>query len=84
MPPWPGVTEFQQLPGPEHSFLVDKNLIEVLALLAIAAMPTGQWFGVDTLIRRLLQLRKTKQASQAEQKTVTAETKVEPADSTAG
>jgi uncharacterized membrane protein YphA (DoxX/SURF4 family) len=84
MPPWPGVSEFQQLPGPEHSFLIDKNLIEVFALLAIAAMPTGEWFGVDTLIRRLLQLRKTKQASPAEQKTVTAETKAEPAESTAG
>ncbi len=46
MPPWPGVPE---LPGPEHSFIVNKNLIEVIALLALAAMPTGRWFGVDAL-----------------------------------
>lgn len=44
MPPFPGVPE---LPGPEHSFIVNKNLIEVIALLAIAALPTGRWFGVD-------------------------------------
>lgn len=50
LPPWPGVP---QPPGPEHSFLVNKNLIEVIALLAIAALPTGSWFGVDGLIRKL-------------------------------
>ncbi len=44
MPPLPGVPE---LPGPEHSFIINKNLIEVIALLAIAALPTGRWFGVD-------------------------------------
>ena len=43
-PPWPGVPD---APGPEHSFIVNKNLIEVVALLAIAAMPTGRWFGLD-------------------------------------
>lgn len=50
LPPWPGVP---QPPSPEHSFIVNKNLIEVLALLAIAALPTGSWFGVDGLIRKL-------------------------------
>jgi uncharacterized membrane protein YphA (DoxX/SURF4 family) len=44
MPPWPGVPE---VPGPEHSFIVNKNLIEVLALLALATIPTGRWFGLD-------------------------------------
>lgn len=48
MPPWPGVVDFQELPGPEHSYLIDKNLIEVCALLALACMPTGQWFGLDS------------------------------------
>jgi uncharacterized membrane protein YphA (DoxX/SURF4 family) len=46
MPPWPGVPE---APGPEHSFIVNKNFIEIMALLAIAALPTGQWFGLDRL-----------------------------------
>ncbi|HEX6983813.1 MAG TPA: hypothetical protein VF170_00485, partial [Planctomycetaceae bacterium] len=48
-PPWPGVPVD---PGPEHAFIVNKNLIEVVALLALAALPTGQWFGVDRLIYR--------------------------------
>ena len=48
-PPWPGVMADT---GPEHALIVNKNLIEVVALLAIAAMPTGQWFGVDSLIYR--------------------------------
>ncbi|MCP4505564.1 MAG: hypothetical protein GY826_04125, partial [Fuerstiella sp.] len=47
MPPFPGVPE---LPGPEHSFIVNKNLIEVFALLAIAALPTGMWFGLDGVL----------------------------------
>jgi uncharacterized membrane protein YphA (DoxX/SURF4 family) len=49
MPPFPGVP---QPPGPEHSLLVNKNLIEAVALLAIAAAPTGRWFGLDALICR--------------------------------
>lgn len=49
MPPWPGVPA---APGPEHSYVVNKNLIEVIALLGIAMMPTGTWFGVDALIAR--------------------------------
>lgn len=50
MPPWPGVPP---VPGPDHSLWINKNLIEVLALLAIASLPTGRWFGVDALIGRL-------------------------------
>ncbi|MEZ6059660.1 MAG: hypothetical protein R3C19_04795 [Planctomycetaceae bacterium] len=47
MPPWPGVPE---PPGTEHSFIINKNLIEVFALLGIAALPTGRWFGLDRLV----------------------------------
>jgi uncharacterized membrane protein YphA (DoxX/SURF4 family) len=50
LPPWPGVP---QPPGPEHAFIVNKVLIEVIALLGIAALPTGSWFGVDGLISRM-------------------------------
>ena len=46
-PPWPGVPE---APGPDHALVVNKNLIEVAALLALAALPTGRWFGVDGLL----------------------------------
>lgn len=55
MPPWPGVPE---APGPEHSFIVNKNFIEVVALLALACLPTGRWFGVDGMIGRWLGKRK--------------------------
>jgi len=50
MPPWPGVPA---APGPEHSLWVNKNLIEVLALLLLASVPTGRWFGLDALAGRL-------------------------------
>ena len=50
-PPWPGVLYPPQLLGPEHSFIINKNLIEAIALLGIAALPTGRWFGVDGLLR---------------------------------
>jgi uncharacterized membrane protein YphA (DoxX/SURF4 family) len=46
MPPWPGVPA---APGPEHSLIVNKNLIEILALLMLATVPTGKWFGLDAL-----------------------------------
>jgi uncharacterized membrane protein YphA (DoxX/SURF4 family) len=49
-PPWPGIPAG---PGPEHSFIIDKNLIEVIALLSLAFLPTGSWFGVDGIFRRL-------------------------------
>jgi uncharacterized membrane protein YphA (DoxX/SURF4 family) len=54
VPPWPGVEELIETAGPEHSFIVNKNLIEVIALLAIASLPTGQWFGLDRLLRGLV------------------------------
>lgn len=49
-PPWPGVPE---PPGPEHSLIINKNLIEAIALLALASMPTGKWIGLDALWGRM-------------------------------
>lgn len=49
-PPWPGVPPAL---GPEHSFFVNKNLIEVVALLALVFLPSGSWFGVDGFFRRI-------------------------------
>jgi uncharacterized membrane protein YphA (DoxX/SURF4 family) len=54
VPPWPGVEELVETAGPEHSYIINKNLIEVIALLAIASMPTGRWLGLDQLISALL------------------------------
>ena len=49
-PPFPGVPV---APGPEHSFIVNKNLIEVFALIAIAATSSGIWFGLDGIVDKL-------------------------------
>ncbi len=57
MPPLPGLPE---IPGPEHSFIVNKNLIEVMALLALATIPTGVWFGLDSFVQTVLHRRKAK------------------------
>ena len=59
MPPWPGVPA---IPGPEHSFIVNKDFMEVIALLAIATPPTGRWFGVDGMIGRWLSRRNENKA----------------------
>jgi hypothetical protein len=56
MPPWPGVPE---APGPEHSLFINKNMIEVVACLALATLPTGRWIGVDAFVRRFILFRKT-------------------------
>ncbi len=50
IPPWPGVPP---APGPEHSLYINKNMIEVIALLGIAALPTGTWFGIDAFFSRM-------------------------------
>ncbi len=60
MPPLPGVPD---APGPEHSFIVNKNLIEVFALLALAAVPTGYWFGLDKLVAGFFYKRKSTKAA---------------------
>ena len=62
MPPWPGVPA---IPGPEHSFIVNKNFIEVVALLAIACLPTGRWWGLDGMLGRIWGLRKTSQGRES-------------------
>jgi uncharacterized membrane protein YphA (DoxX/SURF4 family) len=54
MPPWPGV---QEIPSIEHNLFVNKVFVEMLALLAIAALPSGKWFGLDAAVSALLQRR---------------------------
>lgn len=56
LPPWPGVPE---APGPEHSLIVNKNFIEVMACLALCCLPSGRWFGLDALIHRFVLKGKT-------------------------
>jgi uncharacterized membrane protein YphA (DoxX/SURF4 family) len=83
MPPWPGVPP---APGPEHSLWVNKNLIEIIALLALAFLPTGRWFGIDALVGHLplkLKTRTTADSTTTEDDSSPEETRAadqEPAE----
>lgn len=55
MPPWPGVQEIASI---EHNLIINKVAVEAIALLALATMPTGKWFGLDAAISALLARRK--------------------------
>ena len=48
MPPWPGLPPNPMAEG--HYFIVNKNLIEMLACLVLACIPTGPWIGLDALL----------------------------------
>ncbi|MGE3821281.1 MAG: DoxX family protein [Isosphaeraceae bacterium] len=48
MPPWPGMPENPTDPG--HYLFIDKNAVEMMACLALAALPTGHWVGLDALL----------------------------------
>ncbi len=48
MPPWPGLPESPKWEG--HYNIVDKNLVEAIACLALVFLPTGHWVGLDALI----------------------------------
>jgi uncharacterized membrane protein YphA (DoxX/SURF4 family) len=47
-PPWPWMPAAPQSEG--YYLFVNKNLIEMLALLVLATTPSGRWFGLDRLI----------------------------------
>jgi len=48
MPPWPGLPLNPMAEG--HYLIVNKNLIEMLACLALVFIPTGSWIGFDALL----------------------------------
>lgn len=47
MPPWPGLPANPKAEG--HYLIVSKNLIELIACLVIATLPSGHWIGLDAL-----------------------------------
>jgi uncharacterized membrane protein YphA (DoxX/SURF4 family) len=52
-PAWP--TIYPPLPpSAGHSLIVNKELIEMLAMLALAATPVGRWAGLDFFVHSLL------------------------------
>ncbi len=48
MPPWPGLPESPIAEG--HYWIVNKNLVEMFACLALASTPSGLWIGFDALL----------------------------------
>jgi uncharacterized membrane protein YphA (DoxX/SURF4 family) len=56
MPPWPGLPASPMAEG--HYLFVNKNLIELLACLVLASLPTGYWVGLDALLFGWLRRRR--------------------------
>ncbi len=54
--PFPWLPESPMTEG--NYFFVNKNLIEMLALLVLATTPSGRWLGLDALFSYLLSLRR--------------------------
>jgi len=55
MPPWPGLPESPMAEG--HYWIVNKNMIEAIALLMIATSGVGRWWGLDAYISAYLRRR---------------------------
>ncbi len=51
MPPLPGWPESPRAEG--HYLFINKNIIEMLALLALATTRSGRWVGLDSLLQFL-------------------------------
>jgi hypothetical protein len=49
MPPFPGLPDNPKAEG--HYLFINKNIIEMLALLALATTTSGRWVGLDGLVR---------------------------------
>ena len=45
-PPWPSIWPHVH-PEVGHAMIVDKNFVEMIACLVIAALPAGRWAGLD-------------------------------------
>ena len=48
MPPWPGLEANMTAEG--HALIVNKNMVEAIALLVIATSHVGRWWGLDGII----------------------------------
>lgn len=82
MPPWPGLPSNPLAEG--HYFIVNKNLIEMLACLALMCIPTGQWIGLDAVLfgraRRRRELEAREREAEAERAVPVREARSRPAD----
>jgi uncharacterized membrane protein YphA (DoxX/SURF4 family) len=60
MPPFPGTPDNPKAEG--HYLFINKNIIEMVALLALATVPTGRWVGLDGLVHALNPFRRRPKA----------------------
>jgi uncharacterized membrane protein YphA (DoxX/SURF4 family) len=63
-PPWPGVPAAPIAEG--NYWIVNKNLIELIALLVIATTPSGFWLGLDALFFGWIRRRRLRRQLVAE------------------
>ena len=69
-PSWPSI---YPPPGPEsgHALLIDKNFIEMVALLLLATTAAGRWGGLDAFLSQWLPFplgcRKKKEEQEAQE-----------------
>ena len=76
MPPWPGLPEPPNVEG--HYWLVNKNLVELLACLVLASTPNGLWLGLDALIFGRLGRRRRVEKELAVQAALAGDPDAEP------
>jgi hypothetical protein len=69
MPPFPWLPPNPRAEG--HYYFVDKNLIEMLALLALATTRSGRWAGLDALLQFLSPRYWSKESAGPEQRVAT-------------
>jgi uncharacterized membrane protein YphA (DoxX/SURF4 family) len=66
MPPLPGLPENPKAEG--HYLYINKNIIEMLALLALATTQSGRWVGLDGLLHYFSPFRRRERAAKTEKK----------------
>jgi len=74
MPPWPGLEANMTAEG--HALIVNKNMVEAIALLVIATSHVGRWWGLDGILgarkMRRVAVEMDEAAAEAEAATATA------------
>ena len=64
MPPWPGLPEAPNSEG--HYLFINKNVIEMIALLVIATSGVGRWFGLDAFLGAAAMRRRARELDEAQ------------------
>lgn len=82
MMPLPWLPENPKAEG--HYVYINKNIIEMLALLCLATTSSGRWVGLDRLLHYLSPFRRTKGPKKTTKKARSADKLTTPAPTTNG